>query len=47
MTSAALCPVKIAIVILTGRFRKPGATVTSKRMLAVEQTPLGPRGFTT
>ena len=43
MLSAALRPVKIAIVMLTGRFRRPRATITSERMLFVEQTPLGPR----
>jgi len=46
MLSAALRPVKIARVMLTGGFRKPRATIASERMLFVEQTPLGPRGFT-
>ena len=42
MLSAALRPVKIAIVMLTGGFRRPRATITPERMLSVEQTPLGP-----
>jgi|GEM_PF-3794078 len=46
MLSAALRPVKIAIVMLTGGFRKRRATITSERMLFVEQSALGPRGFT-
>jgi len=33
--SAALRPVKIAIVMLTGRFRKLRATITPERMLSV------------
>ena len=46
MISAALRPVKSQYVMLTGRFRKPRATITSDRMFSVKQRPLGPRGFT-